>query len=101
MAAVPVTATGELRSVALATCSYVCSNNRVERQKHWWNGRFANTARRDVYLWNSNGHWHVEASRGSLNRRRRAFAFDNEMAALTMVDVLLGSQGDDWREVAV
>jgi hypothetical protein len=79
----------------------MCSNNRVERRKHWWNGRFANPARRDVYMWNNDGHWLVEASRGSLNRRCRAFAFDNEMAALTMVDVLLGSHSDGWREVTI
>ncbi len=73
----------------------------MERRKHWWNGRFANPARRDVFLWNANGHWHVEASRGSLNQRSRQFAFDNEMAALNMVDVLLGSQSGGWREVAI
>jgi hypothetical protein len=73
----------------------------VTRRKHWWNGRFANPARRDVFLWQENGNWHVEASRGSVSGRRRQFAFDNELAALTMVDVLLGSQGDGWREIAV
>jgi hypothetical protein len=52
-------------------------------------------------MWNTDGHWLVEASRGSLNRRCREFAFDNEMAALTMVDVLLGSHGDGWREVTI
>jgi hypothetical protein len=73
----------------------------MERRKHWWNGRFANPARRDVFLWNDNGDWCVEASRGSLKRRYRQFAFDNEMAALTMVDVLTGSQGEGWREVSI
>lgn len=79
----------------------MCSNTCVEGPKHWWNGRWANPARRDVYLWHDNGNWHVEASRGSMSRRYRAFAFDNEMAALTMVDALLGSHGDGWREVSI
>jgi hypothetical protein len=73
----------------------------MEPRKHWWNGRFANPARRDVFLWNDNGNWHVEASRGAMARRYRKFAFDNEMAALTMVDVLLGSHSDGWREVSI
>jgi hypothetical protein len=73
----------------------------MERRKHWWNGRFANPTRRDVFLWNDDGYWHVEASRGGLATRRRQFAFDNEMAALTKVDVLLGSHGDGWREVSI
>jgi hypothetical protein len=81
--------------------SNICSNLRMERQKHWWNGRFANPARRDVFLWNDGGHWRVEASRGSLTRRCREFAFDNELAALGMVDVLTGTQGDGWREVSI
>ena len=51
----------------------------MERRKHWWNGRFANPARRDVYLWAGNdGRWHVEARRGSLNQRSRLFAFNDE-----------------------
>jgi hypothetical protein len=79
----------------------MCSNTCVDRRKHWWNGRFGNPARRDVFLWTDNGNWHVEASRGNLTRRIRRFAFDNEMAALGMVDALLGSQGDGWREVSI
>jgi hypothetical protein len=79
----------------------VCSNNAVERQKHWWNGRFANTARRDVYLWNANGHWRVEVSRGGLNRRRRTFDYDNELAALIKADAVMGTVGEGWREVAI
>jgi hypothetical protein len=86
----------------LAAVSNMCSNTRVERRKHWWNGRFANRARRDVYMWRNDGHWHVEASRGALDRRCRRFAFDNELAALSKVDVICGSQGGDgWREVAI
>jgi hypothetical protein len=73
----------------------------MERRKHWWNGRFANPARRDVFLWGDGGRWCVEATRGSLRRRCRQFVFDNEMAALTMVDALMGSQGEGWREVSI
>jgi hypothetical protein len=79
----------------------MCSNIGVERRRHWWNGRFANAARRDVYFWAERGRWHVEVSRGSLSRRTRRFAFDNEEAALAMVDVLLGNNGGTWREVDV
>jgi hypothetical protein len=53
-------------------------------------------------MWRNDGHWHVEASRGALDRRCRRFAFDNELAALSKVDVICGSQGGDgWREVAI
>jgi hypothetical protein len=52
-------------------------------------------------MWNNDGHWHVEASRGDRNRRCRQFAFDNELAAITKVDVIIGSHGDNWREVAI
>jgi hypothetical protein len=73
----------------------------MERQRHWWNGRFANLGRRDVFLWIDQGQWRVEASRGSLARRCRHFSFDSEMSALVMVDVLTGSQGDGWRELRI
>ena len=73
----------------------------VTRRKHWWNGRFANPARRDVYLWHDDGRWHVEAQRGGIDRRSRLFAFDDETAALTLVEALVGTDTEGWREVRV
>lgn len=73
----------------------------MQRRKHWWNGRFANPARRDVYLWVDGDRWHVEAHRGSLQRRSRRFAFEDEVEALTLVERLVGGDGErGWREVA-
>jgi hypothetical protein len=71
----------------------------VEQRKHWWNGRFAKPTRRDVYLWQDRGRWHVEAQRGGIGRRSRLFAFDDEAAALTLVEALLGGDVEGWREV--
>jgi hypothetical protein len=66
---------------------------------HWWNGRFANVARRDVYLWQDDGRWHVEACRGGIDRHSRLFAFADRATALTLVDALVGSGAEGWREV--
>jgi len=80
----------------------MCSNTCVERRRHWWNGRFANPARRDVYLWPGNdGRWHVEARRGSLNQRSRLFAFEDEATALTLAEALMGSNDNGWRLVGL
>ena len=73
----------------------------MERRKHWWNGRFANPTRRDVYLWQDDGRWHVEAHRGGIERRSRLFAFEDEAAALSLVRALVGSDTDGWREVGL
>jgi hypothetical protein len=71
----------------------------VERRTHWWNGRFANVARRDIYLWQDHGRWQVEARRGGIDRRGRLFAFEDRATALTLVDALVGSDAGGWREV--
>jgi hypothetical protein len=73
----------------------------VERRRHWWNGRFAKPSRRDVFLWRDDGRWHVEARRGGLDRRSRLFAFDDEAAALTLVEALVGSDVEGWRQVGL
>ena len=81
------------------TCVLIAA---VERRKHWWNGRFANPASRDVYLWAGNdGRWHVEARRGSLNQRSRLFAFNDEATAVTMIEALTGSNDEGWRLVGI
>jgi len=71
----------------------------MEHRRHWWNGRFANAARRDVLLWLEGGRWHVEARRGSVSRSSRLFVFDDQAAASVMVERLVGSAEDGWREV--
>lgn len=71
----------------------------MERQKHWWNGRFANLARRDIYLWADRDAWLVEARRGSLRPASRLFACTDEDAALTLVGALVGTDEEGWREV--
>jgi hypothetical protein len=71
----------------------------VGRREHWWNGRFANLARRDVYLWRDGDRWHVETRRGGVDRQSRLFALDDEAAARTLLDALVGSDTEGWREV--
>jgi hypothetical protein len=73
----------------------------VDRRKRWWNGRFANPFRKDVYLWQEQGWWHVQASRGGIERRSRLFAFPDESAALSLVETLMASDGKRWREVGI
>ena len=71
------------------------------RRRHWRNGRFANPTRRDVYLWQDGDRWQVEAHRGGIERRSRRFAFDDEVAALTLVRALVDSDAERWREVGL
>jgi hypothetical protein len=58
-------------------------------------------ARRDVYLWRDGDRWHVEARRGGVNRQSRLFAFEDEVAARILVDALVGSDTEGWREVTI
>ena len=90
--------TGGSSGWLLARSSYVCSNSRVERRKHWWNGTWGRLARRDVLLWEDGGRWLVEARRGGADGRSRWFEYGDEDAATECVRGLL-ADSPHWREL--
>jgi hypothetical protein len=70
----------------------------MERRKHWWNGTWGRLARRDVYLFEDGGTWHVEAREGGAEGRSRWYTFTDEDTAMDCVRGLLVQPGD-WREL--
>ncbi len=71
----------------------------MARRRQWWNGRFADSARQDVYLWFEDSRWHVEARRGNFTLSSRFFLFDDQAEAWAMVLAILSGEGEGWREV--
>jgi hypothetical protein len=70
----------------------------MEQRKHWWNSRWGRLARRDVYLREDGGTWHVEDRVGGAEGRSRWFEYPDEDLALERVRALLAT-GDGWREL--
>ncbi len=72
----------------------------MEQRKHWWNSRWGRLARRDVYLREDGGTWHVEDRVGGADGRSRWYEYADEDAAMEQVRTLLAT-GDGWLELEV
>lgn len=66
--------------------------------RHWWNGRWARVARRDVYLWPADDGWRVEVRRGGPGGRLRLRTFATECEALTWIAERVMGVEEGWRE---
>ena len=64
----------------------------------WWNGRWGRLARRDVRLIKHTT-WQVDALEGGAEGKVKTWTFDTEEAARAMVDRLLATGGDGWRDI--
>jgi hypothetical protein len=76
----------------------MCSNGRVERRKHWWNGTWGRLARHDVLLYEDGGRWLVESREGGADGRSRWYEYGDEQAATECVRGLL-ADSPRWREL--
>ena len=65
----------------------------------WWNGRWGRLARRDVRLVHDEI-WRVEAINGGVDEGKvKQWSFADEAAARAMVDRLLATGGDGWKQI--
>jgi hypothetical protein len=77
----------------------VCDDARVEKVAgRWWNGRWGRLARRDVRLVCASV-WRVEALTGGAEGKSKVWEFANEAEARAMVNRLLETGGDGWRDL--
>ncbi|GAB2614210.1 hypothetical protein Aab01nite_70750 [Paractinoplanes abujensis] len=72
----------------------------MEQRKHWWNGKWGRSARKDVYLRVSGDQWYVEQRAGGAEGVSHFFEYSSEEDALNTVRMLLAAPGD-WRELSV
>jgi hypothetical protein len=72
----------------------------VEQRRHWWNGRWGNLARQDIYLRTDADTWWVEVRKGGADRVSRRWELGDEDQALDVVRALL-TRDEDWREIGV
>jgi hypothetical protein len=70
----------------------------VEQRKHWFNGNWGRTARRDIKIYNDGDVWYVEARQGGGEGRSRWWQPPTEDAVLDLVRDLM-SDHDGWREL--
>jgi hypothetical protein len=70
----------------------------VEQRKHWWNGRWGRLARRDLFLREDGGTWHVEDRVGGADGHSRWYRYGDEDSALDRVRALMAT-ADGWREL--
>jgi hypothetical protein len=68
--------------------------------RHWWNGRWGCTERRDVYLRGEGNRLVVQAREGGADGTTRTWHPPTEEDALLLVDDLQNDQ-DGWRELTV
>ena len=71
-----------------------------EFPRHWWNGKWGRSGRRDVYLREEQGRFVVEARAGGADGRSMKWEQPTEQEALRYAETLLSDQ-DGWRELTV
>jgi hypothetical protein len=71
----------------------------MEQRKHWWNGRWGRSARRDVFLRTDGDTWHIEQRAGGADGASQFYEFGSEDDAYEVVRGLLTGP-DDWRELS-
>jgi len=70
-----------------------------DQRKHWWNGRWGQAARRDVYLRLHGGRWQVEQRAGGGDGVSQFYDVDSREEADDLVRQLLNTD-DRWRELS-
>jgi hypothetical protein len=70
----------------------------MELVRRWWNGRFGRLAGRDIWL-EREVIWHVRPATATATAQSRPGPTPKEDGAVTLVERLLGTGGDGWKNL--
>ncbi len=65
----------------------------------WWNGKFGQDQRSDLWLKRFGEAWCVEARHGGIGAQRHRHYFGDEMSARSLLHTLKTEHGQQWKWV--